>query len=103
MIPLLTSYIINITNYGTLEDISTDYENVEEVLKAAIKREEHITNKIKELTDFAQDINEYYTCDLLNWFIQEQIEEENLFTDLYNDFLLSGKMLGVWNHHIKYP
>ena len=53
--------------------------------------------------DLAQSKNEYYAYDLLNWFIQEQIEEENLFTDLYNDFLLSGKMLGVWDHHIKHP
>ncbi len=89
--------------YGTLESASTDYENVEELLKAAIKHEEYITNKIKELMDLATSKNEYYAYDLLNWFIQEQIEEENLFTDLYNDFLLSGKMLGVWDHYIKHP
>ncbi|MFX1500007.1 MAG: ferritin [Promethearchaeota archaeon] len=89
--------------YGTIESVSTDYENVEELLKAAIQHEEHITNKIKELMDLATSKNEYYTYDLLNWFIQEQIEEENLFNDLYNDFLLSGKMLGVWDHHIEHP
>ena len=89
--------------FGALEIASTDYENTEELLKAAIKHEEYITNKIKELMDLAQSKNEYYAYDLLNWFIQEQIEEENLFTDLYNDFLLSGKMLGVWDHHIKHP
>ncbi|MFX1469844.1 MAG: ferritin [Promethearchaeota archaeon] len=89
--------------YGTLESVSTDYENVEEVLKAAIKHEEYITNKIKELMNLAIAKNEYYAYNLLDWFIQEQIEEENLFTDLFNDFLLSGKMLGVWDHHIKHP
>ncbi|MFW9968923.1 MAG: ferritin [Candidatus Odinarchaeota archaeon] len=89
--------------YGALEIASTDYENTEELLKAAITHEEYITNKIKELMDLARSKNEYYAYDLLNWFIQEQIEEENLFTDLYNDFLLSGKMLGVWDHHIKHP
>ncbi len=89
--------------FGTIDGVSTDYENVEEVLKAAIKHEEYITNKIKELMDLAQSKDEYYAYDLLNWFIQEQIEEENLFTDLYNDFLLSGKMLGVWDHNIKHP
>lgn len=89
--------------FGALEIASSDYENTEELLKTAIKHEEHITNKIKDLMDLAQAKNEYYTYDLLNWFIQEQIEEENLFTDLYNDFLLSGKMLGVWDNHIKHP
>jgi ferritin len=89
--------------YGTIEMVSTDYENVEEVLKGAIKHEEHITSKIKDLMDLAQAKNEYYAYDLLNWFIQEQIEEENLFTDLYNKFLLNGKMLGVWDSHITHP
>jgi len=89
--------------YGTIDGVSTDYENAEEVLKAAIKHEEFITNKIKELMDLAQSKDEYYSYDLLNWFIQEQIEEENLFTDLYNNYLLSGKMLGVWDHRIKHP
>ena len=89
--------------YGTIEMVLTDFTNVEEVLKAAIKHEEHITNKIKELMDLAQSKNEYYAYDMLNWFIQEQIEEENLFTDLYNKFLLSGKMLGVWDSHITHP
>ncbi|MFW9783463.1 MAG: ferritin [Candidatus Heimdallarchaeota archaeon] len=89
--------------FGTIEQVTTNYENAEEVLKAAIKHEEFITNKIKELMDLAQSKNEYYAYDLLNWFIQEQIEEENLFTDLYNKFLLSGKNLGIWDHHIKHP
>ena len=89
--------------FGTIEKVSTNYGNVEEVLKGAIAHEEYITNKIKELMDLAQSKNEYYAYDLLNWFIQEQIEEENLFTDLYNSFLLSGKNLGVWDHHIKHP
>ena len=88
---------------GALETASTNYENAEEVLKAAIKHEEYITNKIKDLMNLAQSKNEYYAYDLLNWFIQEQIEEENLFTELYNNFLLSGKMLGVWDHHIEHP
>ncbi len=89
--------------FDTVESVATEYENVEELLVAAIKHEEYITNKIKELMDLATTKNEYYAFDLLNWFIQEQIEEENLFTDLYNSFLLSGKMLGVWDQHIKHP
>jgi ferritin len=89
--------------FGTLDGVSTEYENAEEVLKAAIKHEEYITNKIKELMDLAQSKNEFYAYDLLNWFIQEQIEEENLFTDLYNSYVLSGKNLGVWDHHIEHP
>ncbi len=89
--------------YGTIEKVTTNYQNVETVLKEAIKHEEHITSKIKALMDLATDRKEYYALDLLNWFIQEQIEEENLFTDLYTSFELSGKNLGVWDHYVKHP
>lgn len=89
--------------YGTIEKVSTDYEDVEQVLKEAIKHEEHITSTIKNLMDLATEKKEYYAYDLLNWFLQEQIEEENLFTQLYDRFLLMGKNLAMWDSHIEHP
>ena len=88
---------------GTIDAVTTDYNDAEEILKGAIKHEEHITNKCKELMDLAQQKKEYYAYDMLNWFIQEQIEEENLFNQIYDDFLHSNKSLGVWDHHLKHP
>ena len=89
--------------YGTIEKVSTNYPDTEAVLKEAIKHEEYITSKIKALMDLATEKKEYYAYDLLNWFLQEQIEEENLFNDLYTSFELSGKNLGVWDHHVEHP
>ena len=100
------SYIIETggkVELGTIDSVPTDYTDVEEALKEAIKHEEHITNKCKELMDLAQQKKEYYAYDMLNWFIQEQIEEENLFTQIYDDFLHAHKNLGVWDHHLKHP
>ncbi len=88
---------------GTIDSIPVDYANVEEALKAAIKHEEHITSKCKGLMDLAQEMKEYYAYDMLNWFLQEQIEEENLFTQIYDDFLHVNKNLGVWDQHLKHP
>ncbi|TFF98562.1 MAG: ferritin [Promethearchaeota archaeon] len=89
--------------YGTIEKVSTDWEDVEHVLKEAIKHEEHITSTIKNLMDLAQEKKEYYAYELLTWFIEEQMEEENLFTDLYDSFLLSGKNMLMWDRNIKHP
>lgn len=88
---------------GTIEKVSTDYQDVEQVLKEAIAHEEHITSKIKGLMDLAQRLNDYNAYDMLNWFTQEQIEEENLFTDLYDAYKLSGKNILVWDRNIKHP
>jgi ferritin len=89
--------------YGTLEKVPTEYESVEQVLKEAIKHEEHITGTIENLMDLATEKKEYYAYDLLNWFLQEQIEEENLFTQLYDRFVLMGKNLAMWDAHIEHP
>ncbi len=88
---------------GTIDQVTTDYNSVEDVLKGAIAHEEHISNKCKELMDLAQQKKEYYAYDMLNWFLQEQIEEENLFTQIYDDFLHSNKNVGVWDQHLKHP
>ncbi|MGV9172543.1 MAG: ferritin [Promethearchaeia archaeon] len=89
--------------YGTIKKVSTDYQSVDQVLKKAIAHEEHITATIKNLMDLATQKNEYYAFDLLNWFIQEQMEEENLFTDLYDQFKLLGKNLGMRDSKISHP
>ncbi|TFG01987.1 MAG: ferritin, partial [Promethearchaeota archaeon] len=89
--------------YGTIEKISTDWQDVETVLKEAISHEEHITERIKNLMDLAQQKNEVYAFELLNWFLEEQMEEENLFTDLYDAFKLSGRNLLMWDRNIKHP
>ncbi|MFO8017401.1 MAG: ferritin [Promethearchaeia archaeon] len=90
--------------YGTIEKVSTDYENVEQVLKEAISHEEHISSTIENLMDLAKQKEEYYAYDLLNWFIDEQMEEENLFTDLYDSFSMGGKKnLAIWDKHIEHP
>ncbi len=89
--------------YGGLNKVSTDWNDVETVLKEAIKHEQHITSRIKLLWDLANKNNEVYTYELLNWFLQEQMEEENLFEELLNQFNLSGGRLGIWDHHVKHP
>lgn len=89
--------------YGTIEKVSTDYESVEQVLEEAIGHEEHITSTIKNLMDLAQEKKEYYAYEMLNWFLQEQMEEENLFTDLYDQYKLMGKRLGLWDSKISHP
>jgi len=89
--------------YGSIDKISTDWEDVETVLKEAVAHEEHITERIKNLMDLAQQKNEVYAFELLNWFLEEQMEEENLFTDLYDAFKLSGRNLLMWDRNIKHP
>jgi len=89
--------------YGEIQAIPEEYDDVENLLKEAIKHEEHITERIEILVDLAKEKEEIYAMELLNWFLEEQMEEENLFEELLNQYILSGKRLGFWDSHIEHP
>ena len=89
--------------YGTIEAVSTDFKNVEEVLKAAIEHEYHISARCKFLYELALKNNDHYAIPLLQWFNEEQMEEENLFEDLLTAYELTGKKDGYWDRHVKHP
>jgi ferritin len=89
--------------YGTIEAVPSDWDDLETVLKEAIKHEQHITARIKFLWDLAHEKQEVYAYEMLEWFLEEQMEEENLFEDLLDQFELANKRPGYWDHHVEHP
>ena len=57
-------------------------EKLQELLKAALKHEEHITLLIDNIYTVALDLKDYRTMQFLDWFVKEQSEEENNFRNL---------------------
>ena len=57
-------------------------EKLQELLKAALKHEEHITLLIDNIYTVAQDLKDYRTMQFLDWFVKEQSEEESNFRNL---------------------
>ena len=89
--------------YGTIEGVTTDYKNVEEVLKAAIEHEYHISARCKLIYELALEKKDYYAIEMMTWFLEEQMEEENLFEELLTAYELTGKKDGYWDRHVKHP
>lgn len=48
-----------------------------EAFSAALEHEKHITKCINDLVDIAVEEKDYATRNLLNWYIDEQVEEED--------------------------
>lgn len=57
----------------------SDFESPTEVLQAALQHERGVTEQIHALFQLAQAENEYSTQSMLNWFLDEQVQEEDLF------------------------
>ena len=60
-----------------LKQIKTTWKTPLEAWKDAYAHEQFITAKIHDLLKIARKENDYTAEPLLNWFINEQIEEEN--------------------------
>ena len=92
-----------IVKYGAIGKVTTEYENVEAVLKAAIKHEQHISARCKLIYELALEKKDYYAIEMMTWFLEEQMEEENLFEELLLSYELTGKKDGYWDRHVKHP
>ncbi len=66
------------------------FKNAEDVLKATLKHEQYITKSIHELSDMALEVKDHAARILLDWFVTEQIEEENNAEELLEKFKLVG-------------
>ena len=89
--------------YGALEEITTAYKDVEELLNKAIAHEQHISARIRVLQEVADKNNDVYAQELLMWFHEEQMEEENLFEELMNLYELNNGRLGLFDHRVHHP
>jgi ferritin len=67
---------------SALESPKTSYSSNQEVFETALEQEKHITGKIHDLLKLARENNDYEAESLLQWFVDEQVEEENLMGDI---------------------
>lgn len=57
----------------------SEYDSPRAVLEAALAQEKIVTGQINALFELAHEEKEYSTQNMLHWFLEEQIEEEDLF------------------------
>ncbi|MFN3909779.1 MAG: ferritin [Candidatus Anstonellaceae archaeon] len=60
-----------------------DTENLEEIFKMAYEHEEYISKSIRELGMLAEEVGDRAIIPLLDWFEEEQIEEEKSTYEIY--------------------
>lgn len=59
-----------------LEDPKTDFASIKEVFELSLEHEKFISNSINEIMDLAIKENDHATKSFLNWYVDEQVEEE---------------------------
>ena len=78
----------------TLKDIEAPgkkYKNTAEPLAEALKHEQYVTNSIHAIVAAATKADDYRTMQFLDWFVEEQGEEEKNAQELVDKMAMFGK------------
>lgn len=79
-----------------IEQPDVEFENVLDVFEKSLEHEQFVTKSINELMDLAIKENDHASKSLLNWFVDEQVEEEDSFDNLVNQLrLINGQGHGL--------
>ncbi len=79
-----------------IEQPQVDFNSPVEIFELSLKHEEYVTKLINELMDVAISENDHATKSFLNWYVDEQVEEESSMDNILNQLkLIDGKGQGM--------
>lgn len=61
---------------GKMEEPKNEFSSIKEAFETALDHEKKVTSRINDLMKLAHEENDYATVSFLNWFVDEQVEEE---------------------------
>lgn len=73
-----------------LERPPRSYDDVVDVMRAALEHEREVTSHIHDLVELAEDVEDHAAESMLEWFVDEQVEEERTFTVLLDQLERAG-------------
>ena len=77
-------------NITSVEGPERAYKTLRETFETALKQERGVSSSINNLVELTFNQKDYTTHNFLQWYVQEQHEEENLFKTILDIFTLAG-------------
>ena len=69
----------------------TNFKSLETIIKTALNNEKIVTKAIHKMVELAQKEKDHSTYAFLEWFVNEQVEEEKKFETILQKFDLIGR------------
>lgn len=77
---------------AAIDKPQTEFKSVIDVFEETYKHEQHVTSLIEDLMTLAIEEKDYATSNFLQWFIDEQVEEEATASEILEHLkLVEGK------------
>ncbi|MGC9352768.1 MAG: ferritin [Mariniphaga sp.] len=81
-----------------IKQIPVEFESVRDVVEKTLAHEQHVTELINNLVDIAAEERDHATQSFLQWFVDEQVEEEANVTEILDSLkLVEGEGKGKGN------
>lgn len=80
---------------GVVDKPMKDFKSVQQAWEVALKAEELTSKHIREIAEQCRKENDFATADMIDWFVTEQIEEEDRFEAMLNRIKLAGDGYGI--------
>jgi len=87
-------YLNDVSATATIPAIkapSISYKSLETLIKTALKNEQIVTKAIHKMVEITQKEKDHSTYAFLEWFVNEQVQEETKFETLIQKFELIGR------------
>jgi len=91
---IMLEYVMTRGGRMVLEAIDkpqTDWVDGLAMFEEALAHEEKVTARIHDLASLALEIKDHATYNFLQWFIAEQVEEEETASDMVQKFRMAGE------------
>jgi ferritin len=73
----------------------TDWKDIEAIFAATLKHEQYVTARINNLADLAIKEKDHAAGQFLQWFVNEQVEEEKNAEQILGQLKMMGKQPGA--------
>ncbi len=77
-----------------------DFGSVQEMFEKVLEHEQYVTASINEIVQVCVDENDYTTHNWVQWFVNEQIEEEASARNILDRLKLAGNQLYLFDRDI---
>ncbi|MCD6351129.1 MAG: ferritin [Armatimonadetes bacterium] len=86
-------YLMTVGAKAELKEIPRppqEWDTPEQIVQAAYEHELYVTSRINELVALAEEEKDYATRSFLQWYVDEQVEEESSMLELVELLKLAG-------------
>ncbi len=73
-----------------IEKPQVEWESPKDIFEDAYEHEQYVTKRINELADMADEKNDRATLQMLQWFVDEQVEEEESAEEILDKLDMVG-------------